>query len=29
MDSFEENLNALLVDTFNDILKFEEKSLQS
>ena len=29
MDSFEDNLNALLVDTFNDILKFEEKSLQS
>lgn len=29
MDAFEESLNSLLVDTFNNILKFEEKSLRS
>lgn len=29
MDAFEESLNELLVDTFNSILKFEEKSLRS
>lgn len=29
MNAFEESLNSLLVDTFNNILKFEEKSLRS
>ena len=29
MNDFEESLNSLLVDTFNSILKFEEKSLRS
>ncbi len=29
MNAFEESLNGLLVDTFNYILKFEEKSLRS
>jgi DNA-binding MarR family transcriptional regulator len=28
MDAFENNLNAILVDTFNYILKYEEMSLQ-
>ena len=29
MPDFEETLNDILVDTFNNILKYEEKSLQS
>lgn len=29
MSAFEENLNGLLVDTFNYILKYEEKSLRA
>ncbi len=29
MDTFEKQLNALLVDTFNSILKYEEQSIRS